>query len=334
MLQQQVRTRMRGVAETKYRLTVEELELFVNQLDMLPAKVSGQETVIELLEHVQVFQKDARKLLDMEKPGAKDIEKCVEVGVGLDVELPELEQLRSKQKTTEWLEEVQELMDEPGETSFDQMKDVLQAGAELPSNSAVEKALANVSGLLTQADSWEDKAKLCLSAKPRWTMSDVEKLVREGETVSNGLPSLNLLKEALRKAKDWWAKADSIRSNENLPYIETLEALVAKGRPLPIKLEHLSNLETQVASARAWRERTARVFLKKNSHMALLDVLSPRIDIGENKRRRKIKEEGVIPHPIFQHFTPKELADPKNFVQAYKDADKEAIEVRKIILTF
>ena len=32
----------------------------------------------------------------------------------------------------------------------------------------------------------------------------------------------------------------------------------------------------QVASARAWRERTARVFLKKNSHYNLLEVLSPR----------------------------------------------------------
>ena len=36
------------------------------------------------------------------------------------------------------------------------------------------------------------------------------------------------------------------------------------------------NMISQVASARAWRERTARVFLKKNSHYNLLEVLSPR----------------------------------------------------------
>ena len=30
-------------ADAKYRLTVEELELFVNQLETLPAKVSGQQ---------------------------------------------------------------------------------------------------------------------------------------------------------------------------------------------------------------------------------------------------------------------------------------------------
>ena len=81
---------------------------------------------------------------------------------------------------------------------------------------------------------------------------------------------------------------------ENYPYLDTLEALVARGRPLPVRLDPLQHLETQVgvliqlylsekiiailkvASARAWRERTARVFLKKNSHYNLLEVLSPR----------------------------------------------------------
>ena len=34
-----VRTRTRGVVESQNRLTVDELELFVNQLEMLPVKV-------------------------------------------------------------------------------------------------------------------------------------------------------------------------------------------------------------------------------------------------------------------------------------------------------
>ncbi len=172
-------------------------------------------------------------------------------------------------------------------------------------------------------------------------MSDVEKLVRDGEGISNSLPSLVSLKESVKKACDWWVRADALKNMENYPFLETLEALVAKGRPLPVKLDPLPNLETQVASARAWRERTARVFLKKNSHLGLLDVLCPRVDLatssssGEGKKKRRStamstagKEEGMIAHPIFCHLTAKELSDPQNFVKAFKEAEKEELEVR------
>ena len=110
----QVRTRTRGVLEAKYRLTVDELQLFANQMMTdLPVKLSGQEAVLELVEQVESFQKDAEKLLELSKPDAKDIEKCIEVGSELDVELPQLSQLKAKQKQTEWLEEVAELLEEP-----------------------------------------------------------------------------------------------------------------------------------------------------------------------------------------------------------------------------
>ena len=60
-----------------------------------------------------------------------------------------------------------------------------------------------------------------------------------------------------------------------------------------------------MASARAWRERTARVFLKKNSHYNLLEVLSPRYEFesgerAEKRRRRRGAEEAGVRHPIFQ----------------------------------
>ncbi len=323
-----MRTRTRGVLDNKYRLTVEELQLFANQLETLPAKVAGHESVKELLEQVESFQKDAHKLLDLAKPDAKDVEKCIDFGVGLEIELPELNQLKGKHKQTEWLEEVQELLDDPQASSFSQLKEVLDAGTDLPPHPAVEKALAEISGLLTQADAWEVKAKTCLNAKPRWSMSDVERLVREAETISNGLPSLSVLKDAVRKAKDWWTRADAIKSTDNYPYLETLESLVAKGRPLPIRLDPLPHLESQVASARAWRERTARVFLKKNSPLSLLDVLCPRVDIGEGKRKRKVKEEGaIIQHPTFSSLSAADLADAKNFVRAFKEAESDEVEV-------
>jgi histone demethylase JARID1 len=80
----------------------------------------------------------------------QDIEKCVELGVSLDVELPELNELKAKHKQSEWLEEAQEVLSEPKGCSFEQMKEVLDAGAALPPHPAVERALGEITGMLSQ----------------------------------------------------------------------------------------------------------------------------------------------------------------------------------------
>ena len=63
-----------------------------------------------------------------------------------------------------------------------------------------------------------------------------------------------------------------LQSGSNYAYLEQLESLSAKGRPLPVRLDALPQVESQVAAARAWRERTGRTFLKKNSSHTLLQV--------------------------------------------------------------
>ena len=141
-----------------------------------------------------------------------------------------------------------------------------------------------------------------------------------------------------------------------------MEKLVAKGRPLPIRLDALNQLETQVAQARAWRERTARVFLKKSNNStsgphattssSLLDVLAPRTDIGlsekevQAKRKRKgaagDKEDAAntsnggnvlnIQHYIYQNLTVKDLANPQTVVRAYKEAEGKELQVKGLTL--
>ena len=101
--------------------------------------------------------------------------------------------------------------------------------------------------LLFKVDSWEEKAKSCLAAKPRLPLSEVEALVGEGEAISSGLPSLSTLKEAVRKAKEWLSKAEGLKHPDNYPYLDSLESLVARGRPLPVRLEPLPFLEVQVS---------------------------------------------------------------------------------------
>ena len=56
--------------------------------------------------------------------------------------------------SVEWLEEISEYLDDDVElnnASFDELKEVLETGKKLPSHSAVERALGQISGLITQA---------------------------------------------------------------------------------------------------------------------------------------------------------------------------------------
>ena len=77
-----MRTRTRGVLDSKSRLTVEELQLFSNQLDTLPIKVSGKDCVTQLLEQVVKFQETAQKLLSNNKiEDLEEINKVIETGI-------------------------------------------------------------------------------------------------------------------------------------------------------------------------------------------------------------------------------------------------------------
>jgi len=325
--QGKVRTRLG--ADAKYRLTVEELELFVNQLETLPAKVSGQEGVCELLRNVAKFKETASRLLEKEKSSLEEVQKCLEKGEMLDIYLPEVERLRARLDQLDWLKEVKEVLEDPSEISTDLLTGLENRGCNLKPRPEVEAGLSRLRGLRVTMDQWESRAGTCLQAANKSNLEEVERLVREGENISSGLPSLERLREACRKAKEWWSRAENLQKPENYPYLDTLEALVAKGRPLPIRLDPLAQLETQVAAARAWRERTARVFLKKNSACNLLEVLSPRHDIGSEKKRRKRTEEGNYRHPIFLGLSAIQLSDPQEIVNAFKQAEQTELVTMK-----
>lgn len=73
------------------------------------------------------------------------------------------------------------------------------------------------------------------------------------------------------------------QNGNNYAYLEQLENLSAKGRPIPVRLDALPQLESQVAAARAWRERTGRTFLKKNSSYSLLQVSDRHLCVRHQK---------------------------------------------------
>uniref|UniRef100_A0A4W3GEU4 Lysine-specific demethylase 5C-like n=1 Tax=Callorhinchus milii TaxID=7868 RepID=A0A4W3GEU4_CALMI len=84
------------------------------------------------------------------------------------------------------------------------------------------------------------------------------------------------------------------QNGEHYPCLDDLEGLVAVGRDLPVRVQQLSQLETQVATAHSWRDKASKTFLKRNSSYTLLEVLCPCADVGSDTVRtskwKKVRE--------------------------------------------
>ncbi|XP_028910355.1 lysine-specific demethylase 5A isoform X2 [Ornithorhynchus anatinus] len=280
--------------KTRTKLTMEELKAFVQQLFSLPCVISQARQVKNLLDDVEEFHERAQEALLDETPDSSKLQVLIELGSGLYVDLPELPRLKQELQQARWLDEVRLTLADPQRVTLDVMKKLIDSGVGLAPHHAVEKAMAELQELLTVSERWEEKAKVCLQARPRHSVASLEGIVSEAKNIPAFLPNVLALREALQRAKEWTSKVEAIQSGNNYAYLEQLESLSAKGRPIPVRLDALPQVESQVAAARAWRERTGRTFLKKNSSHTLLQVLSPRTDIGiygsSKNRRKKVKE--------------------------------------------
>ncbi|KAG7320299.1 hypothetical protein KOW79_016152 [Hemibagrus wyckioides] len=323
-------------SRTRTKLTVEELKAFVEQLFRLPCVISQARQVKELLENVEDFHERAQLALADETPDSAKLQVLVELGSGLDVELPELARLKQELLQARWLDEVRLTLHEPQRVTLEVMKRLIDSGVGLAPHHAVEKAMADLQEILTVSERWEDKARACLHARPRHSMATLESIVVEAKNIPAYLPNVLALREALHKAKEWTARVEAIQNGTNYAYLDQLEALLARGRSIPVRLDALPQVESQVASARAWRERTARTFLKKNSTYTLLQVLSPRTDIGvygssRSKRRRAKelleKERGAEPDSLSDlDEAADEERSPSAVVAAFKAQEQQEAE--------
>ena len=76
----------------------------------------------------------------------------------------------------------------------------------------------------------------------------------------------------LDRAEEWSKDAQLIQDSDTTAHFDQLKSMLASGRPIPVKLELLAQLESRFAAAKGWVDRAARTFLKKTSNNSLLEV--------------------------------------------------------------
>ncbi|CAD7094087.1 unnamed protein product [Hermetia illucens] len=318
-----MRTRTRNASDAaKYKLTLDELEMFVQEIDNLCCIIQEGQSVRELQALGKEFLESAKQLLNepISKADEQAIEKLIEEGSTLCIELPEIKALKDRLQQVNWYNRVREFRDAQEKIPVADIHNFLKEGINITPDSIIEKELYELQEILMSVEDLEVVAKRCLESETSRDLSEIELLLERAEDLEGELPSRQALKDAVKKAKEWLQIVEVLQSNESYPYFHTLENLVNRGKNIPFQLEELKRMEEHLSSARSWKERTARTFLKECTNFTLLDVLSPRAEAvmyGSKVKKRSMEEQFTEEMSLgqmvnaFKNAEEKEIADMK-----------------------
>jgi len=279
-----LRTRAREQRmEPKFKLTVEELSLFYEEIEELPCIIKDADAVKQLLDKVKEFQSKAATVLatELRADERKDAElrELLDLGQGLDIELSELGAVRDRCQQEEWLKRVADAH-EDGTATLEELQEMIASGGALPSHAVIDKALEDLRELVARAEKWQQRAKDCLKNHSDKQLELLEAMAAEADELPVFLPDMATVADLHRKATEWMARAQALQTAAELPDLQTVEALVLRGQAIPVKMPLLTEWELSIRNARAWREKATREFLFRDSPFSLNEVLLPRTDIG------------------------------------------------------
>uniref|UniRef100_A0A8C9ZHQ3 [histone H3]-trimethyl-L-lysine(4) demethylase n=1 Tax=Sander lucioperca TaxID=283035 RepID=A0A8C9ZHQ3_SANLU len=294
---------LNGKRQTRYRcgsgkscsqLTVEELSSFVRQLYNLSCSLPQAPMLKELLNRIEDFQQHSEKVLTDEVPSVAEIQSLLDVSFDFDVELPELPRLRVRLEQARWLEGVQQASAQPATLTLETMRRLIDQGVGLAPHPSVEKAMARLQELLTVSEHWEDKASNLLKARPPHSIETLSAAAEKASGIPAYLSNCLLLKDTIRKAREWLQEAEELQASGCTPMIDSLSDMVLRGQAIQVHLEPLDRLESLMVEVQEWKESVATTFLPRDSTLTLLEVLCPRCEVenvGSPKRKAKKGKE-------------------------------------------
>uniref|UniRef100_A0A3B4VQR3 [histone H3]-trimethyl-L-lysine(4) demethylase n=1 Tax=Seriola dumerili TaxID=41447 RepID=A0A3B4VQR3_SERDU len=304
-------------------MTLAELKSMVEMMQNLPCVMNQLEEVQVRICHTHQTRLDS--------PPPEQLQTLLEQGGKLPVVVPECSLLQGLKEQGHWLAEVRRTLGTEGgerqEVTLDVLRNLMEAGCNVPQSVSVETAMAELQELLTIAERWEEKAQICLEQRQKHPLSTLEAIVNEAQLIPVKLPNILALQGCLTRARAWVTDLEEIQNGEHYPCLDDLEGLVAIGRDLPVFMEELRQLELQVASAHSWRDKASKTFLKKSSQHSLLEVLCPCA-----KRRERRDGTELLDDPLDDSDTntlglsAQDLRDPAAIVMAFKEGEHQEKE--------
>lgn len=334
---QQTSTELLSNSKTsENRMTLAELKTLVEMMQNLPCVITQLEEVQAVLRTVEDFQSRALALVNdrdwrRDSPPPEQLQTLLEQGAELPVVVPECNLLQGLKEQGHWLAEVRRTLGTEGgerqEVTLDVLRNLMEAGCNVPQSVSVETAMAELQELLTIAERWEEKAQICLEQRQKHPLSTLEAIVNEAQLIPVKLPNIMALQGCLTRARAWVTDLEEIQNGEHYPCLDDLEGLVAIGRDLPVFMEELRQLELQVASAHSWRDKASKTFLKKSSPHSLLEVLCPCAKRRERRGETELSDELLDDSDTNTlGLSAQDLRDPAAIVMAFKEGEHQEKE--------
>lgn len=148
--------------------------------DFIPSKVVKEVLSLfyllalkAVLRPVEEFQSRAQQLLndrDWKRDSPPEqLQIMLEEGAKLPVVVPECDLLQGLKEQGHWLTEVRRTLGTEGgerqEVTLEVLRNLMEAGCNVPQSVSVETAMAELQELLTIAERWEEKAQICLEQR-------------------------------------------------------------------------------------------------------------------------------------------------------------------------
>ncbi|KAJ3586406.1 hypothetical protein NHX12_012804, partial [Muraenolepis orangiensis] len=284
-------SRLRCGGKSQSLLSVEELRSFVRQLYNLPCSLTQAPLLKKLLNDIEDFQQHSEKVLSEDVSSVTEIQGLLDFSFDFDVALPELPQLRAKLEHARWLEGVRRADSLPSALTLEAIRRLIDQGVGLAPHPSVEKALARLQELLTVSEHWEDRASGLLKASPPHPIETLSAVAEKASAIPAHLPNCLLLKESMRKAREWLQEAEELQVGGRVPMADVLSDAVLRGQAIQVHLEPLKRMESLSVGVQEWKESVAAIFLKKDNPFTLLEVLCPRSEVGNvGSPKRKLKK--------------------------------------------
>lgn len=276
-----IRTRNSNDIASRYKITLEELDLFVLELDNLCCTIDDFVTVKELQQMGHEFVATVKRLLVKESVAtndAKELQKVIQDGSTLCIELPQLDQLKARLEQVNWYRTIRAYREKTERHQLNVLKKHLADGMKIPPHHTIERELSEIKEMIIEMELWEDRAQKIFESSISIQLRDVQDLLRLGKNIKGYLPSFTILKEAVDRARELLEHIDALQSDENYPYVDSLEFIINNAKSLPFQLEPIQTMEKHVNEANAWKEQANQMFLKKNTKYTLLEALTPKYE--------------------------------------------------------
>lgn len=156
-----IRTRTRNSAEcAKYKLTLEELDMFVNEINNLRCIIREGDSVRELQKIGKEWVKQVESALKtrFKDTNIQQLTHLIEEGSSLCIELPQIAQLKDRYAQFKWYTQVRLLRENTiDRLSLDDIKKMLDEGMKILPHTVLEKELAELQGIMLQVSVlWKD----------------------------------------------------------------------------------------------------------------------------------------------------------------------------------